>query len=123
MGLDLLVSLTAFIKPQIDPNLPNIPAELYQDFQHKIDLIQSQIPTIPNTITNNIQKIMEQLQTTLSKSPNISADMLASIIDNTKNLQQTISDFEKRMAQVMATLETVSKPDHLVVTDLVLNRH
>jgi hypothetical protein len=106
----------------MDGNLPKIPTELYQDFQHKIDQLQSSLPKIPNMIIDDLQKKMDQLHTSLSKSPNISAEMLASMTDNTKNLQETVLAFEKRMAQVMTTLETLSKHDQLVVSDLVLNR-
>ena len=122
LSLDLLVSFTAFLKPQLDTNLPNIPADLYTEFQDKIDHLQTYLPRIPNVIIDDIQKRMDQLQANLSKAPNIPVDVLESVTKNAANLQKTIDAFEKRIAEVMATLESITRPDQLVVNDLVVHQ-
>jgi len=90
LGLDLLVSFTAFLKPQLETNLPKIPADLYKEFQDKIDQLQTHLPRIPDLISDDIQKKMDQLQANLSKVPNIPDDVLESVTKNTANLQNTI---------------------------------
>ena len=65
---------------------------------------------------------MDQLQANLSKAPNIPADVLESVTKNTANLQKTINALEKRIAEVMATLEDIARPGKLVVNDLVVHQ-
>jgi superfamily I DNA/RNA helicase len=122
LGLDLLVSFTAFLKPQLESVMPKPPAELYRDFQNKIDELQTHLPKNPNVIIDNVQKMMDQLQANLSKTPNIPIDVLENVIDNAKNLQEQFDVFEKRIAKVMATLEKISKHDDLVVNNLVVHQ-
>jgi uncharacterized protein YPO0396 len=122
LGLDLLVSFTAFVKPQLENAIPNAPAELYRDFQNKIDQLQTHLPRIPNVIIDDIQRMMDQLQANLSKAPNVPIDVLENVINNAKNLQETFDAFEKRIAEVMATLEKIPKNDDLVVNNLVVHQ-
>jgi hypothetical protein len=65
---------------------------------------------------------MDQLQANLSKTPNIPVDILESVTNNANNLQKTFLAFEKRIIEVMATLENIAKPDQLVVNDLVVHQ-
>jgi hypothetical protein len=77
---------------------------------------------LPNVIIDDIQKKMDNFQANLSKTPNIPIDLLESVTKNAANLQKIVDTFEKRMVDVMATLENISKPDQLVVNDLVVHQ-